>query len=74
MNTAMLRDSTNFAEFIDRVKAKREDAFDQLRSCNIDQLARARDRYNAFDEVVNLLDEIEAEDAAFSNNERDDEA
>jgi len=72
MNTAMLRGSANFCEFIDLVKTKRDEELERFKGGSNDQLAQARDRYNAFDEVVNLLDEIDAEAKAFAG-ERDDE-
>jgi hypothetical protein len=73
MNAAILRDSPNFLEFIERVKVKRDNELDRIRTVTPEQLAQARDRYNAFDEVVNLLDQAEAEEAAFSAQGEDDE-
>ncbi|KAF0218803.1 MAG: hypothetical protein FD174_2586 [Geobacteraceae bacterium] len=69
INVQALRDSVNFQGFIDRVKEMRGNRLDTMRRSTGEEVYRAQGGYNDLDEVVNLLEQIDAEQRVFDEDD-----
>lgn len=72
INTGILKASRDFQGFMDEVTTRRDEAFEAFRTAKQEDLLRYQQRYNAFQEVAEILDQIEAEQKSGVHGEEED--